>query len=496
MQKNRPELAKFIRSLPQTSGVYLMKDRLGQVIYVGKAKNLKRRVSSYFQGSRKFIYSQPKIGAMVEMVREISIHQTRNEAEALLLEGRLIKEYRPRYNTDFTDDKQFLLVQVDWQNDVPRFRLRRNRMEDGSRYYGPFARAGLLRSTLAEMRKKFGILLADGKPIRLADGRIRLYDDARAEIFAGQNETTLEEYRGRVVEACEFLEGKAQGWLKDLREEMNRRAEALDFEEAARLRDLCEALAKTIHKTRRYEKKIPVLAFQEKAALRSLGEVLNLESEPKVVECFDVSHVSGTFVVASMVRFLEGKPDKRGYRKFKIRSFDGNDDFRAMHEVVGRRYGRLLQEEKSLPDLVVVDGGLGQVSAAQAALDHLGIESLELVGLAKREETIVFGDDRKSLQLDARHPARRFLQIVRDEAHRFANRFNADLRSKRIRESILHDYKGLGEKRRAELLKHFGSIAGLKKASIEELQGVEGIGKKTATSLNLFLKNLSPTTTT
>jgi excinuclease ABC subunit C len=277
---------------------------------------------------------------------------------------------------------------------------------------------------------------------------------------------------------------------------MNRQAEALDFEEAARLRDLCEALAKTIHKTRRYEKKIPVLAFQEKAALRSLGEVLNLESEPKVVECFDVSHVSGTFVVASMVRFLEGKPDKRGYRKFKIRSFDGNDDFRAMHEVVGRRYGRLLQEEKSLPDLVVVDGGLGQVSAAQAALDHLGIESLELVGLAKREETIVFGDDRKSLQLDARHPARRFLQIVRDEAHRFANRFNADLRSKRIRESILHDFKGLGEKRRAELLKHFGSIAGLKKASIEELQGVEGIGKKTATNLNLFLKNLSPTTTT
>ena len=133
MQKNRPELAKFIRSIPQTSGVYLMKDRLGQVVYVGKAKNLKRRVSSYFQGSRRFIYAQPKIAAMVQMVHEIGIHQTKNEAEALLLEGRLIKEYKPRYNTDFTDDKQFLMVQVDWQNDIPRFRLRRNRLEDGSR---------------------------------------------------------------------------------------------------------------------------------------------------------------------------------------------------------------------------------------------------------------------------------------------------------------------------------------------------------------------------
>ena len=142
---------------------------------MGKAKNLRKRVTSYFQGSRKFIWAQPKIGAMVEMVREISIHETRNETEALLLEGKLIKEYRPRYNTDFTDDKQFLMVRVDIQNELPRFKLCRNRKEDGAHYYGPFAQAGMLRSTLSEMRKKFGILLNDAKPEKLPDGQWRLY---------------------------------------------------------------------------------------------------------------------------------------------------------------------------------------------------------------------------------------------------------------------------------------------------------------------------------
>jgi len=493
MQKNRSELAKFIRSIPQTSGVYLMKDRLGQVIYVGKAKNLKRRVSSYFQGSRRFIYAQPKIAAMVQMVQEIAIHQTKNEAEALLLEGRLIKEYKPRYNTDFTDDKQFLMVQVDWQNDIPRFRLRRNRLEDGSRYYGPFAQAGLLRSTLSEMRKKFGILLSDGKPTRLPDGRIRLYDDARAEIFSGQNETSLDEYRERVENACEFLEGKAQGWLKELREEMTRCAEVLDFEEAARLRDICDALAKTIRKTRKFERHIPDLQVSKEDSMVSLAQILGTKGQVRVVECFDVSHVSGTFVVASMVRFVNGKADKRGYRKFKIRTFDGNDDFRAMHEVVGRRYSRLLDEGRSFPDLVVIDGGLGQVSAARAAFEGLKIASPELIGLAKREETIVFGDGRPDLKLDGRHPARRFLQVVRDEAHRFANRYNADLRSKKIRESVLNDFRGLGEKKRSALLSHFGSIAKLKKAQVADFEKVEGIGKKTATQLVSFLDNLSTT---
>ena len=455
---------------------------------MGKAKNLRKRVTSYFQGSRKFIWAQPKIGAMVEMVREISIHETRNETEALLLEGKLIKEYRPRYNTDFTDDKQFLMVRVDIQNELPRFRLCRNRKEDGAHYYGPFAQAGMLRSTLSEMRKKFGILLNDAKPEKLLDGQWRLYGDARAEIFAGHNETTREEYGKRVEDACLFLEGRAKGWLAELREEMQKRAEAMDFERAAELRDLADSLSKTIKKNRKFTRAWPKDDSGDWGALEKLGESLDLVRPPHTIECFDISHVSGTFVVASMVRFVGGKPDKRGYRRFKIKSFIGNDDFRAMEEVVGRRYSRLLDEGQSFPELVVIDGGLGQVMSSMKAFASMEADPPPLIGLAKREETIVFHDDRGELKLKASDPALRLLQRVRDEAHRFANRFNADLRSKKIKESILDDFPGLGKVRRAVLLENFDSIEKMRKASLEELSAVEGFGAKMAGRLFDFLK--------
>jgi excinuclease ABC subunit C len=465
-----------------------MKDRLGHVIYVGKAKNLKRRVSSYFQGSRRFVRAQPKIAAMVEMVCEISIHETKNETEALLLEGKLIKEYKPRYNTDFTDDKQFLLVRVDLQNELPRFRLCRHKKEDGAHYYGPFAQAGFLRSTLSEMRKKFGILLADATPIKLEDGRFRLYDDARAEIFAGHNETSEEEYRLRVEEACSFLEGKAKSWLAELREKMKKYAEMMEFERAAELRDLADALAKTIKKTRRFTQKWPQQDEGNWKGLERLHEVLKLTRPPAVIECFDISHVSGTFVVASMVRFVSGKADRRSYRKYKIRSFEGNDDFRSMEEVVGRRYSRLFESGQEFPDLIVIDGGAGQVSSALNAFHILEIDPPALIGLAKREESIVFPDEREELVLDPRDVGLRLLQQVRDEAHRFANKFNADLRSQKIKESILDDFKGLGKVRREALLKHFGSLEKLRKATVEEICQIDGIGPKFAERLTAFLK--------
>ena len=488
MQNQKVEIRKFIRALPQGPGVYLMKDRLGHVIYVGKAKNLKRRVSSYFQGSRRFVRAQPKIAAMVEMVCEISIHETKNETEALLLEGKLIKEYKPRYNTDFTDDKQFLLVRVDLQNELPRFRLCRHKKDDGSHYYGPFAQAGFLRSTLSEMRKKFGILLSDANPVKLKDGRFQLYDDVRAEIFSGHNETTKEEYGERVEEACSFLEGKAKSWLAELREKMQKYAEAMEFERAAEFRDLATALSKTIKKTRRFTKTWPTIDGGNWAGLERLSEVLKLDRPPAVIECFDISHVSGTFVVASMVRFVSGKSDKRSYRRYKIKSFEGNDDFRSMEEVVGRRYGRLFQAGQEFPDLIVIDGGAGQVSSAMKAFSDLEVDPPCLIGLAKREETIVFPDEREEIILDPKDVGLRMLQQVRDEAHRFANQYNADLRSKRIKESILDDFKGLGKVRRVLVLNYFGSLENLRKATPEEIQKIEGIGPKLAQSLYDFLR--------
>lgn len=465
--------------MPHTPGVYLMKDRLGEVIYVGKAKDLRKRVSTYFQPSRRQQIDQPKIRTMVTLVRDLETIEVRSEAEAILLEGRLIKEYRPRYNTDFTDDKKFLLIRVDVLSEIPKFRLSRNRTQDGSLYFGPFAHAGPLRKTLAEMRQRFGILLADTSPLKLPDGKIRLYDDARSEIYGHMNEITVEDYHDRVRKACTFLEGRSREWLKEISAEMREKAKEQKFEEAAVLRDTLLALKKTIKQTRKFTRSVPEHNLAEEGIGR-LAEALDLETPPHTLECFDISHISGSFTVASMVRFENGRPDKKNYRRFKIRSFDGNDDFRAMEEVVGRRYRKMAEQGRPMPDLVVIDGGKGQVSAALRAFLILDLPPPPLIGLAKKEETIIFATERPPLRLPLHDPGIRLLQRARDEAHRFANTFNADLRSKRIKESILDDIPGLGPKRRTLLLESFGSIQNLRDAELDDLSKTEGIGPQFA----------------
>jgi len=243
-----PEQSKLkekIRHLPEGPGVYLMKDRFGSVLYVGKAKNLKRRVSSYFQPSRRMRVEQPKVAAMLDLVHDFEILEVRSESEALLLEGRLIKEWKPKYNTDFVDDKRFLHVRVDLNSALPRFRLVRFRSDDHSLYFGPFAHSGLLRRTLQEMRLKFGILLGDGNPLQQANGTWQLYDDVRAEIYGHPNFVTVAEYRERAEAACAFLEGKSREWLEELEILMRKAAENRDYERAAELRDVIQALRRT-----------------------------------------------------------------------------------------------------------------------------------------------------------------------------------------------------------------------------------------------------------
>jgi len=480
-------LKEKVRHLPDKPGVYLMKDRLGRILYVGKAKSLKKRVSSYFQRGRARTISQPKIRALIQMIEDFDIIEVKSEPEALLLEGKLIKQWRPRYNTDFTDDKRFLLVRVDLGEELPRFRLTRLRKEDRSRYFGPFAHSGLLRRTLAQMRRQFGILLGDALPKRLSDGSWQLYDDVREELYGAVNILTAEAYRGRVAAACEFLEGKSREWLETLRNEMTAAAAKQEFEKAAELRDVVFALEETLRKTRRFERADPTRPLRDDEALRELQTELRLPAPPRTMECFDISHISGTFVVASMVRFTDGRPDKDNYRRFQIKSFIGNDDFRAMEEVVGRRYRRLIEEQKPFPDLVVIDGGRGQIGAALKAFVGLDAMPPPLIGLAKEHETIIFPDERAPLKLPLNHPGLNLLQRLRDEAHRFANTYNADLRSKKIRESVLDDFPGLGPVRRAALLAQFGSIDRLRAASAEEIAEIAGFGGKMAGELREFL---------
>ena len=485
MQIDREELSPKAkaRRAPHTPGVYLMKDPAGLVVYVGKAKDLKKRLASYFIPRQRMT---PKVAAMMDTVADLEWHEVRSETEALLLEGKLIKRWRPRWNILFRDDKQFPQIRVDLADPIPRFRIVRARNSDSARYFGPFPHQQAVRRTINEMRKKFGILLVDANPAPLPDGRWRLYGDVRSQIQKFPNEVTAEEYGQRVTAACAFLEGKAGEWAEQTEVDMRAAAAARDYEKAAELRDLLDALRRTTEKSRRFLRENPLPRRDESGALDALATALGLARPPATAECFDISHISGTLAVASMVRFVDGQADKTGYRRFKIKSFEGNDDFRSMEEVVGRRYSRLAEEGRAFPELVIIDGGLGQVGAALSAFRKAGLTPPPLIGLAKREETIVFPEGRE-LKLPRHDVGLALLMRIRDEAHRFANDFNADLRSRKLRESILDEMPGLGPKRRDALLAAFGSIQKLRKATAEEIADVDGVSAKLATDVVEYL---------
>ena len=486
MQTDREELSPKAkaRRAPHTPGVYLMKDAAGLVVYVGKAKDLKKRLASYFVPRQRMT---PKVAAMMDTVADMEWHEVRSETEALLLEGKLIKRWRPRWNILFRDDKQFPQVRVDLADALPKVRIVRARTTDACRYFGPFPHQQAVRRTLNEMRKKFGILLADSTPTALPDGTWKLYDDARSEIQKHANVVTVEEYAARVTEACAFLEGKVESWGEQVEADMRKAAADRDYEKAASLRDLLDALKRTTEKSRRFLRENPLPRRDEAGALTSLAAALGLERPPATAECFDISHISGTLAVASMVRFVDGQADKSGYRRFKIKSFEGNDDFRSMQEVVGRRYTRLHEEHRAFPELVIIDGGLGQVGAALAAFKEHDLAPPPLIGLAKREETIVFPDGRE-LKLPRHDVGLALLMRIRDEAHRFANDFNAELRSRKLRESLLDEMPGLGPKRKDALLAHFGSIQKLRKATVEEIAEVAGLSDKLAGEVKAYLE--------
>jgi len=486
MQTDREELSPKAkaRRAPHTPGVYLMKDPAGLVVYVGKAKDLKKRLASYFIPRQRMT---PKVAAMMDTVADLEWHEVRSETEALLLEGKLIKRWRPRWNILFRDDKQFPQIRVDLADPIPRFRIVRARNSDSARYFGPFPHQQAVRRTINEMRKKFGILLVDANPAPLPDGRWRLYGDVRSQIQKFPNEVTAEEYGERVTAACAFLEGKAGEWAEQTETDMRAAAAARDYEKAAELRDLLDALRRTTEKSRRFLRENPLPRRDESGALDALAAALGLARPPATAECFDISHISGTLAVASMVRFVDGQADKTGYRRFKIKSFEGNDDFRSMEEVVGRRYSRLAEEGRAFPELVIIDGGLGQVGAALSAFRKAGLTSPPLIGLAKREETIVFPEGRE-LKLPRHDVGLALLMRIRDEAHRFANDFNADLRSRKLKESLLDEMPGLGPKRKDALLARFGSIQKLRLATVEELAQVAGVSDKLAAEIAKFLE--------
>ena len=549
--------------LPHKPGVYLMKDRFGTVIYVGKARDLRKRVSQYFHPSRRMGWDL-KFRALVDAIHDFDVHTVKSEPEAILLEGKLIKEFHPRYNISFRDDKRFLLLKVNLHDPIPRFTLTRLRTDDGARYFGPFAHSGALRNTLALIRRQFN--LRGCRPLTPTDADYKhcLYANLKWCTAPCIGNVTREQYLEQVLAACDFLSGQCDEMAGAIEAEMKKAALAQDFEKAAELRDALQDLRHTTQKTEKFVRvpyTLPV-SIDPARDLEELGRALGLPAPPARIEGFDISNISGTFLVASMVSFRNGRPDRANYRRFKMKTVTGQDDFASMAETIRRRYTRLLREasgepvdraedgarpiveelrtmvkearwsntrkredektgpdegephteeaapssplpvlpssasptnpavraHRNLPDLILIDGGKGQLNAACTELAKLGLGHIPVIGLAKEFEEIYRPGQNEPLRLDHSSGALKLLQRVRDESHRVANSYNAQLRIKRISESVLDEFPGIGQARKAALLKKFGSVQRLRVATVEQIAEVPGFGGKAAAELKTFLE--------
>jgi excinuclease ABC subunit C len=502
-----PELKVKLRDVSHQPGVYLMKDRLGSIIYVGKARDLKKRLSSYFLASRK-MRADLKTRALIDSIHDFETHEVRSEAEALLLEGKLIKDYRPRYNIAFRDDKRFLLLKIRADELWPRFQTTRMKKEDGARYFGPFPHSGALRATVNWLNRRYGLRVC-----RVSSPTETDYKHCNADIIRNCSAPCIQriervEYLARIDEACAILEGKGRkGIFDDLRVEMEIAAERLDFEKAATLRDVWQNLEKTINPTRQFTRGRGVpTTVKPTEDLADLGVALRLDGPPRVMECFDISNVSSNHIVASMVRFTDGKPDNQNYRRYRIRTVQGQDDFASMAEVIRRRYSRILLENSAadpdgefsqenlidaqrrlareglakiiLPDLVIVDGGKGQLGMAVKELNALGLHELPVIGLAKQREEVFVPGCSSPILIPHDRGALKLLQRIRDEAHRFANGYNSLLLRRRMKESLLDDCPGMSPNKKKQLLEKFGSVARLRKATVDQISALTGISEK------------------
>ncbi len=595
--------------LPDRPGCYLFKDQNNKILYVGKASVLRQRVRSYFQKSRP---SHPRLNALVKKIADIEWIVTDSEVEALILENNLIKEYKPRYNVNLRDDKTYPFIRIT-NEDFPQVFITRKVVRDGSEYFGPYTNVKQVRSVLKTLRQIFPIRSCKFAltPEVIAAKKVDLCLDYYIKKCQGpcQGLQSKEEYAQLIERVRKFLKGKTEELVKELRQQMERLAAEMAFEEAALVRDRLRALeqyrnSQKIVQNDLRDRDVVALAVEDKEAcavvfriregkiigkqhfylkqvgwkdeaeildeflnqyylnnqdipqeiflqtpvesadwltqwlteesgrkvdwlvpqrgekhklvqmaiknaryllselklqkmkkeqtvhftVTALHRDLNLPKPPLIIECFDISNIQGSDAVASMVCFENGKPKKSEYRRFKIKTKHTPDDFAMMREVVKRRYQRLLKEKKRLPDLVVVDGGKGQLGSALQVLEELELGDLPVIGLAKRLEEIFIPGEKESRRLPERSYSLRLLQQIRDEAHRFAITFHRQRRKKRTLASQLDEIPGIGQKRREKLLKTFGSVKNIAKASAQTLHQRAGIPLNLAKRIETYFK--------
>ena len=594
-------VAEKLKLLPDSPGVYIMKDDHGKIIYVGKAIVLKNRVRQYFQSSRNHT---PKVRAMVSHIADFETIMTANEVESLILEANLIKKHRPRYNIRLKDDKSYPYVKVTVQEEFPRVFITRRVLRDGARYFGPYTNVTALRDSLKLLRRLFPL-----RTCRTMPERPCLEYHIKRCLAPCVGKVEAEDYRAMIRAVLLFLEGRTDDVERELEQRMNAAAEAYHFETAARLRDQLSAVRTAAERqnivtgagdqdavgmarsaagvcvqiffirggkmigrehfllrgseeesdadilrafleqyynqatfvprevllpcaieaaaqatieawlaARKGVGKVALLTPQRGTkhdivqmatgnaakfladeetrrslldeqtlgAVEELGRYLGLKHPPRRMECFDISHNQGQETVASMVVFEDGAPKKSDYRRFKIRSTEGKpDDFLSMREVTTRRYVGLPEEE--LPDLIIIDGGKGQLSSALEIIRHTaGHKDVPVVGLAKQFELVFTEGNSEPVELPRRSQALYLIQRIRDEAHRFAITFHRKLRGKRNLVSVLDHIVGIGPKRRQSLRTHFGSLEKIKEASVEELAAVPGMNRTSAEAVRHF----------
>ncbi|MFF2777936.1 excinuclease ABC subunit UvrC [Streptomyces sp. NPDC058052] len=626
--------------IPDSPGVYKFRDEHRRVIYVGKAKSLKQRLANYFQ---PLVSLHPRTATMVTTAASVEWTVVSTEVEALQLEYTWIKEYDPRFNVKYRDDKSYPYLAVTLNEEFPRVQVMRGHKKKGVRYFGPYAHAWAIRETVDLMLRVFPVRTCSAGVFRNAAsaGRPCLLGYIGKCSAPCVGRVTPEEHRELAAEFCDFMAGRTGTYIRRLEKRMMVAAEDMEYEKAARLRDDIEALRRAMEKsavvladatdadlialaedeleaavqifhvrggrvrgqrgwvTDKVEavdtaglvehalqqlygeesgdavpKEVLVPALPEDAeavtqwlsgrrgsqvslripqrgdkkdlmatvarnaqqalvlhktkrasdlttrsrALEEIAEALDLESAPLRIECFDISHLQGEDVVASMVVFEDGLPRKSEYRRFQIKTFEGQDDVRSMHEVIGRRFRRYLAEKERTgewgedgevavdeagddgrpkrfaypPQLVVVDGGQPQVAAARRALDELGIDDVAVCGLAKRLEEVWLPGEDDPVVLPRSSEGLYLLQRVRDTAHDFAIRYQRSKRTKRLRSSPLDAVPGLGDTRKQALIKHFGSVKRLKQATIEQICEVPGFGRKTAEAIAVALAQAAP----
>jgi excinuclease ABC subunit C len=428
--------AEKVKQFPPSPGVYLMKDAQGIVLYVGKAKNLRNRAGHYFT---KAAVDDPRTADLVKLIADIDFVPADTEVDALLLEARLVKDIQPRFNVGLKDDKTFPYLQIRIREDFPRVEFTRMPRRRGVKLYGPFTSAKSLRHAIQVLQRlfKFRTCTLD---IAADDPRWRWFRPCLlhsiGQCTAPCNfRVTKEEYRKQIRALRLVMEGKKDKLLREMKREMEEASAAQRYEKAARMRDEIQALEK-LGQRGEVDKNVQpeVFPIDPKRGLAGLRKVLGLAKAPRTIEGVDIAHLGGNDTVASLVNFIDGLPFKPNYRRYRIRSVEGVDDFASIREVVTRRFRRKMREEDVFPDILLIDGGKGQLNAALEAFRVMGIEPPCLISLAKREEEVYRPGESEPLRLSRHAAALRLLQYVRDEAHRFAQHYHHILRRKKLEE--------------------------------------------------------------